>query len=272
MSDTERPWSVTVRLDDVAETGRHVELEASEEVRAALAKPAGVDAIERLDRDASISPGAGATACMSSGRGQRDGAADLRGHARAGGERRSTRRSMWILRRRASAIKRVRRNRASMSSAGRGAGAADRQQCRSRPARDRVPDPRDRSLSAQAGCRLRCARRLPSRPATRLRRSPHWRKRAQSRNNCRTLGALCVRPPNRYCPAARRAISTYRTACQNDHGPKGPNCARCHGGRRRACGRGSRAPIFRSRAIPTPNSSCSATRPWSGRCSTRGRG
>ena len=45
---TERPWSVTVRLDEVPEAGRHVVLEASDHVRAALARPAGVDAIDRL--------------------------------------------------------------------------------------------------------------------------------------------------------------------------------------------------------------------------------
>jgi len=44
----ERPWSVTVRLDEVPESGRRVALEASEETRAALAGPAGVDAVERL--------------------------------------------------------------------------------------------------------------------------------------------------------------------------------------------------------------------------------
>lgn len=48
MTDADRPWSSTIRLDDVGEAGRHVELEASEAVRLALAKPAGVDAIERL--------------------------------------------------------------------------------------------------------------------------------------------------------------------------------------------------------------------------------
>lgn len=48
MTSPERPWSATVRLDEVGETGRHVELEASEATRAALAKPAGVDAVERL--------------------------------------------------------------------------------------------------------------------------------------------------------------------------------------------------------------------------------
>jgi uncharacterized protein DUF177 involved in 23S rRNA accumulation len=48
MTTTERPWSATIRLDEIGETGRHVELEASEAVRVALAKPAGVDAIERL--------------------------------------------------------------------------------------------------------------------------------------------------------------------------------------------------------------------------------
>ena len=44
----DRPWSVSVRLDEVLEQGRHVELEASAETRAALAGPVGVDAVERL--------------------------------------------------------------------------------------------------------------------------------------------------------------------------------------------------------------------------------
>ena len=48
MTENERPWSTTIRLDEVGETGRHVELEVNEAVRVALAKPAGVDAIERL--------------------------------------------------------------------------------------------------------------------------------------------------------------------------------------------------------------------------------
>ncbi|HWP14421.1 MAG TPA: DUF177 domain-containing protein [Xanthobacteraceae bacterium] len=48
MTNTERPWSATIGLDEIGEAGRHVELEASEAVRAALAKPAGVDAVERL--------------------------------------------------------------------------------------------------------------------------------------------------------------------------------------------------------------------------------
>jgi hypothetical protein len=51
MTSAERPWSATVRIEQVGETGRHVELEASEATRAALAKPAGVDAVERLDVD-----------------------------------------------------------------------------------------------------------------------------------------------------------------------------------------------------------------------------
>ena len=48
MTISERPWSASIRLDEIGETGRHVDLEASEAVRAALAKPAGVDAVERL--------------------------------------------------------------------------------------------------------------------------------------------------------------------------------------------------------------------------------
>lgn len=48
MTRPERPWSATIRLDEIGEAGRHVELEASEAVRAALAEPAGVDKVERL--------------------------------------------------------------------------------------------------------------------------------------------------------------------------------------------------------------------------------
>src|SRR3954451_15742814 len=48
MTNAERPWSVTVRLDEVGEAGRHIELEADDIARAALAKPLGVDAVERL--------------------------------------------------------------------------------------------------------------------------------------------------------------------------------------------------------------------------------
>jgi uncharacterized protein DUF177 involved in 23S rRNA accumulation len=44
----DRPWSAVVRLDEVPEQGRHVELEASREVRAALAQPVRVDAVEQL--------------------------------------------------------------------------------------------------------------------------------------------------------------------------------------------------------------------------------
>jgi uncharacterized metal-binding protein YceD (DUF177 family) len=44
----ELPWSVPIRLDEVPEGGKHVVLEPSAEVRAALAKPVGVDEVERL--------------------------------------------------------------------------------------------------------------------------------------------------------------------------------------------------------------------------------
>ena len=47
MTVAERPWSAAVRLDEIGETGRHMQLEANEATRAALAKPAGVDAVER---------------------------------------------------------------------------------------------------------------------------------------------------------------------------------------------------------------------------------
>ena len=45
---TTEHWSVRIRLDEVPVTGRHVELEADEAARAAVAKAANVDAIEAL--------------------------------------------------------------------------------------------------------------------------------------------------------------------------------------------------------------------------------
>jgi hypothetical protein len=45
---SERPWSVLVPLHDISAAGKHVALEASADIRAALARPAGVDAVERL--------------------------------------------------------------------------------------------------------------------------------------------------------------------------------------------------------------------------------
>lgn len=47
-TNAERPWSAAIRFDEVGEAGRHVELEANQEARAALARPAGVDTVERL--------------------------------------------------------------------------------------------------------------------------------------------------------------------------------------------------------------------------------
>ena len=45
-----------MRVDDVPEQGRHLELEASAEVRAALAQPVGVDAIEQLTASFDLAP------------------------------------------------------------------------------------------------------------------------------------------------------------------------------------------------------------------------
>jgi hypothetical protein len=48
MTATTPPWSVTVRLDEVPESGRRIDLEASEATRAAVAKAANVDGIDAL--------------------------------------------------------------------------------------------------------------------------------------------------------------------------------------------------------------------------------
>jgi hypothetical protein len=47
-TDTAHPWSAAVRLDEVPETGRHVDLEAGEDVRAAVARAVNVEAVEAL--------------------------------------------------------------------------------------------------------------------------------------------------------------------------------------------------------------------------------
>jgi uncharacterized metal-binding protein YceD (DUF177 family) len=44
----DQPWSLKVKPEDIPETGRHVEIVASETERAAIARAAGVDGIERL--------------------------------------------------------------------------------------------------------------------------------------------------------------------------------------------------------------------------------
>ena len=44
----EYPWSAKLRLDEVPESGRHVDLAADEAARAAVAKAANVDAVEAL--------------------------------------------------------------------------------------------------------------------------------------------------------------------------------------------------------------------------------
>jgi len=50
---TDLPWNVPVRVDDIVET-RHFDLEASAEMRAALAQPVGVVAIERLSASLNV--------------------------------------------------------------------------------------------------------------------------------------------------------------------------------------------------------------------------
>jgi Large ribosomal RNA subunit accumulation protein YceD len=48
MTGTNRPWSVPVRLDEVPDTGLHMELEADGGVRAAVAATAGVNEVSQL--------------------------------------------------------------------------------------------------------------------------------------------------------------------------------------------------------------------------------
>ena len=62
-------------------------------------------------------------------------------------------------------------------------------------------------------------RPLPIPPATRLRRLPHCRKRAQSRNNCATSGPFVSGRQTAIVSAARRTHFPHRTASE-DRWPK----------------------------------------------------
>ena len=52
----ERPWSVTVAVSEVPETGRHLDLVAEEPVRSAVARLAGLDALPRLEATFDLTP------------------------------------------------------------------------------------------------------------------------------------------------------------------------------------------------------------------------
>ena len=258
MTTTERPWSATVRLDEIGETGRHVELEASDAVRVRARQTGRCRFGRAAGRDASISPGVAVTAVHVRGAVSAHGPAELRGHARSGRERhrRGDRRGLCTRPARrwtqpATKSRSTPRRPRSRS--------ADRKYCRpracSRPSSLILGiDPYPR----KAGRGLRCAQGRCGSRESRSQALAACRKRAQSRNNCAGR-ALCVRQPNRYCRPRGANISHIRTlskpmaqkvrialdAMGGDFGPRSwfP------------------APIFRSPAIPTPNSSCSATRP-----------
>ena len=48
MSDNQSAWSVPIDVEDIAETGLHMEIEAPAEIHAALAETAGLRAVKRL--------------------------------------------------------------------------------------------------------------------------------------------------------------------------------------------------------------------------------
>jgi len=49
MARTEHPWTVPIRVEDVPETGRRVELAADESIRTTLAEAAGGNGLTRLE-------------------------------------------------------------------------------------------------------------------------------------------------------------------------------------------------------------------------------
>lgn len=49
MAGTQHPWTVPIRVDEVPETGRRVELTADESIRTTIAEAAGVNGLTRLE-------------------------------------------------------------------------------------------------------------------------------------------------------------------------------------------------------------------------------
>lgn len=49
MSRSEQPWSVPIRIDDVPQTGRHIDLRADAATRAAVAHVAGLAGLARME-------------------------------------------------------------------------------------------------------------------------------------------------------------------------------------------------------------------------------
>src|SRR5207248_6749766 len=83
---TERPWTVPIRVEDVPETGRRVDLMADESTRASLAEAAGGEWGDAARSDLRRDP-ARTERLARPRRHFRDGAADLRLHPRADVER-----------------------------------------------------------------------------------------------------------------------------------------------------------------------------------------
>jgi hypothetical protein len=52
----ERPWSVPLAVSEVPDTGRHIDLAADAQVRAAVAKLAGLAALPRLEASFDVTP------------------------------------------------------------------------------------------------------------------------------------------------------------------------------------------------------------------------
>jgi len=56
MTQSERPWSVPIRIEDVPEEGTHINLSADDNTRAAIAELAGLPALPRLEASFEVTP------------------------------------------------------------------------------------------------------------------------------------------------------------------------------------------------------------------------
>ena len=258
---TERPWSVSVRVDEVPESGRHVELEADAEARAALAKPAGVDAVERLVAAFDLS---------------------RRGEGlHVGGLVRATVRQACIV----SLEPVVNEIEEAVDVDFAPAGAADAGDAEAGSADETEPLTGNSvdlgllatSFSSSVSIPTRASRGLRSRRPLRTTRRTRWRgsrrgiKRALSRNNLLPLGPLCRDGEPLLSAPRGDPLLAQQDGCPRLW-PKRSELRSTRWGATSGLRSWFPAPMSRSPVTPTRNSSSMAIRPRSRRSSSSGRG
>ena len=252
------PGACRSRSTDVPETGRHVDLVADRATRDAIAKLAGVAALSAA-RSAFRSSTRSRPRWPARGRQvSAHGRSDLRGDARADRERdRRSGRRRFRCRSRTHAGCEIACDAHAIGRTRPPEPLRDGRR-RSRRARDRIPAPRDRSLSAQAGRRVRCRRRTGDPASHPFAALAALKKRDNGQNRearsvldrfemqLKALAtgaspgrqAIVASSPGRF--RRTRILGVNHRRSRSIHAPEGPHRARRHGRRPRPVGGRSR--------------------------------